>query len=128
MTRILWASRHEMTAEQKADLENLLEDKVEVVASENVLWAASADVRADLNANIAIWKVLDQRADHLCGVFPPVAVEALPFADVKAAIWSPVSAQSKETRADGSTQIAFRHLRWAGLNAGGCQSGKWRRG
>lgn len=128
MTKILWTSRHEMTAEQKKDLEALLEDEVEVVASENILWAASADVRADLDANIAIWKTLDQRADHLCGVFPPVAAEALPFADIKAAIWSPVSAQSKELRADGSTQIAFKHLRWAGINAGGRQDGKWRRG
>lgn len=128
MEKVLWASRHAMTEEQKKDLEDLLEDSVEVVASENILWAASADVRTDMDANIAIWKTLQQKADHICGVFPPVAVEVIPFADLHAAVWSPVSAQSKELRADGSTQIAFRHLRWAGLNAGGCQDGKWRRG
>lgn len=123
--RVLWLSCHEMTEEQADGLLKDTEwDELEI-ESENHLWSATASEEADLEENSRFLRSAFARADIVAGVFPPVALEALremrrefrrkagsePFWCVA----TPVSEQTREERADGSAQIAFRHVRWAFL-------------
>jgi hypothetical protein len=93
MKKVIWVSRHEMTEKQK---EMFL---VCEIISENITWAATEDAVEDFNTNMGIWKGL--KADVIAGVFPPSAIEAMPF-DLTASVLSPVSEQSV-------------HVRWAKL-------------
>lgn len=124
--RVLWLSRHEMSKEQADDLLAGTNgwDGLEI-ETENHLWAATASEEADLEENSRFLRSAFARADIVAGVFPPVALEALremrrefrlragsePFWCVA----TPVSAQTREERADGTAQIVFRHVRWAFL-------------
>ena len=76
----------------------------------NVTWRASEDANSDQVANKATWSKILATTDLVAGVFPPVALEAR-TEGVK--VLSPVSRQSKETRADGTAVIEFHHVRWA---------------
>ena len=113
-TRVLWLSRHEMTAEQLADLNERFGD-VEV-ESVNLTWQATADWRADDIRNKAEWAVLQSKAKVIAGVFPPVALEALKKGVRKGGtiLMSPVSRQAPELRV-GDGAIPFVHVRWAEL-------------
>lgn len=108
---ILWLSRHAMTAEQKTDLESVIGHCD--VTSRNVVWAASTDAVADLEANSkTLHSIAMESFDVVAGVFPPVAVKAWLQNSFGVRLCSPVSAQSVEERADGEKKIVFRHLRW----------------
>lgn len=118
MIKVLWFSRHELTAEQLADLKDILttvRGECEVVVETiNHTWQATEDAAADLAANKAFVNSLDKDA-MIAGVFPPVAITALKGRLLGSGIWSPVSAQSVAERADGTRQITFRHVRWEHL-------------
>lgn len=105
--KIIWVSRHELTDDQVADF-----PRVEIIA-QNITWSATADCEHDLAVNRSIWDhlvIMAGPAGSIAGVFPPVAIESKP-AGVE--ILSPVSAQSKAVRKDGTRKIDFVHVRWA---------------
>ena len=111
MKKALWLSRHELTSDQLTDIEKKLGDKVEVVM-ENITWQATEDDAADYAANFATWRrlVLKFSPDAVLGVFPPVALESVPFG---LEIFSPISRQNATLLADGTKQIVFEHVRWS---------------
>ena len=118
MTRIVWVSRHPITPAQVEDLRARLGDEVEVAAAENTLWQASRDAEADAEANAKTWARISAGVQVVAGVFPPVALEALTdeyLLQLDAQVFTPVSEQTREERADGTAQTAFRHLRWCRL-------------
>lgn len=105
-----WLSRHPMTAEQLADLEKTVGEKLEVTTM-NVTWASTANCMADFAENLRTADDLAGRFDVISGVFPPVAFKAFVRRGY-VTLYSPVSEQSAAVRADGAKQIAFKHLRW----------------
>lgn len=117
--KVAWLSRHPLGDDQLDDLKRVLHTTDIEVVSENVTWAASDDVQADVTANMAEWHRIIREIDCpiIAGVIPPVALESAECYHrafgFDAEIWSPVSRQSKEVRADGSAQIEFHHVRWA---------------
>lgn len=114
MKKVVWLSRHEMTEEQKLSLENEIGEHT--TTTENLLWKASEEFIEDAVANKAKWCKLAAEYDVICGVFPPVAIEALMLINLgRTLVLTPVSAQVKEERKEG-VQIAFKHLRWVVLN------------
>ena len=121
VTKVLWLSRHKMTADQAESLRGIIGDEIEII-SENVTWAASADGAADRVRNKAEWRLIyrrltasGQRVAYVAGVFPPVALEALRRGRPRALrLLTPVSEQAPELRV-GDGPIPFRHLRWVHL-------------
>lgn len=114
--RVAWLSRHPLGAEQVEDLKRVLGVSEVQVISENVTWAASEDAQADVEANASTWRRVAAKSDLLAGVIPPVAIEAVWALDEGPrvpSVWSPVSRQSREVRADGSARVEFHHVRWA---------------
>lgn len=110
MKKFLWLSRHPMTAEQAIEAGDL------PVVAKNLTWQATENAEADGAVNRAIWESLRNEAGIdgvIAGVFPPVAVEALPRWRDSITVLSPVSAQSETVRADGEKKIEFQHVRWA---------------
>lgn len=118
IVKVVWFSRHELTAEQLADLKvtlSAVRGECEVVVETiNHTWQATEDAVADMEANKAFVNTLDKDA-MIAGVFPPVAITALKGRLLGPGVWSPVSAQSVAERADGTRQITFRHVRWEHL-------------
>lgn len=116
--RACWLSRHPMTAQQLADLEKEVGEPVEVTTI-NQTWQATSDREADAAANCMSAKELMRGYDMICGVFPPVALVA--FLRVSGGcidLWTPVSVQHAEMRADGDSHIAFSHARWEFISVG----------
>ena len=115
---IVWVSRHEMTAEQKADLLRRKRLSDCDVATHNITWAATADEEADREQNRKTWDSLYTGVGEngiIAGVFPPVALEALRDVEMEdVCIASPVSRQAPELRV-GDGPIPFAHVRWAFL-------------
>lgn len=112
MKKVIWLSRHEMSSAQKADLEQRLDDSIEV-ETRNLTWVATTDENADRAANKATWLKLTKSDAVICGVFPPVAIEALqgwPRGSIN--ILSPVSKQGQRL---GDGPIPFIHVRWASI-------------
>lgn len=118
MPKIVWCSRHEMTAEQKADLLRRVILSDCDVATHNITWAATADEDADTKQNRKIWDSLYAGVGEtgiIAGVFPPVALEALRDVEREGVcIAAPVSRQAPELRV-GDGPIPFTHVRWAFL-------------
>ena len=123
VARVLWASRHEMSVEQKKDLTSFLGREIQVTTA-NLVWQATADEMADRAANRERWNSLLGEYDVITGVFPPVAVEGFPWSRTEDGEWpptlwdmgkellTPVSRQAPELRV-GEGPIPFQHLRWA---------------
>ena len=105
--KVVWLSRHEMSNDQKVDLEKVLRCPVEVT-TKNITWAASEDAEADFNANTAIWCSLAS-FDVIAGVFPPVCLKAQ--ACCSKPVYSSISRQAPELRV-GDGPIPFQHMRW----------------
>lgn len=80
------------------------------------MWQATADYVADRERNKAEWKLMQQEADIIAGVFPPVALEALKKGcrRQRTIILTPISRQAPELR-KGDGAIPFVHVRWAHL-------------
>ena len=115
--KILWTSRHNLNDEQLADLHKLYGD-VEVL-HHNITWEASENSDKDFEKNSALWSTLfsyivNEDKWIIAGVFPPVALEALPD-NKNLRIISPVSKQLPELR-KGDGPIPYKHLRWATLH------------
>jgi len=106
--KVVWCSRHKMTAEQKADFTG------KEIICKNIVWQATDDCLADIKVNKAIWTELRATAQTIAGVFPPVAIEVMTRSRWHSII-SPVSRQNKTTRKDGSVKIDFVHVRWVNL-------------
>ena len=127
MKKVHWFSRHEMTQDQKTDLEKFLGEEVEV-DTQNVTWDASASADTDIQNNRQRWnEILDESKEAeiiITGVFPPAALEALGHLiscignGQHVILLSPVSKQNRKVREDGSAQIEFVHLRWATVMEG----------
>ena len=123
MIKVVFVSRHQMTEDQRKDLEKYLNSDVEV-STENITFSATEDAEADLAANKAILGRLFDSYDVVTGVFPPVAIEALMSARAEmvaapylgnvedTGILTPVSRQRAEERADGTKSITFEHVRF----------------
>lgn len=112
--KVIWLSRHEMTDKQRIDLENTLRVKdsnVQInITTINHIWQCTTSISDDMCQNVISWSKFLRDYDVICGVFPPVALESKPN---RIEIYTPVSAQTKEERADGEAKIVFKHLRWA---------------
>lgn len=115
--KVAWLSRHEMTAEQTADLAKTLGCELGGLEIETInhTWAASENVMSDVSANSDTWLELAHGPspyDVICGVFPPVALEAmccsLPH------VYTPVSRARPDLR-QGDEPIPFEHLRWSNV-------------
>jgi len=115
--KVMWLSRHEMTREQTDSLLSTFYAEgasgVEIVC-QNIIWQATIDGVADRATNLLTWRALLSEADLITGVFPPVALEALPT-DSDTLLVSPVSRQAPELRV-GEGAIPFAHVRWAIIN------------
>ena len=112
---VMWISRHEMTEDQKKDLESIYGDCW--ILKENHTWQATASYDDDTNENQQQWRWYERLIGVdgvIAGVFPPVAIEAMPVTD-SITILTPISAQHESLRQDGSTKIEFAHVRWAKL-------------
>ena len=101
MKKVVWLSRHEMTAEQVDGLKKSIGDDV-TVETVNMVWLATDDFAADEAANRDNMRALFEKYDILAGVFPPVAIEALN------AVRAELCDLGEEER-----RIEFRHARWA---------------
>ena len=111
--KVIWLSRHTMTAEQVEDLSHSVDGELEI-ESRNVTWAASVDGIADWWHNREEWRGLYNATGEggvLAGVFPPVAMEAW-YRVSGIHTLSPVSRQAPELRI-GDGPIPFVHVRWA---------------
>lgn len=119
MIKILLASRHELTDEQYQSLVDFYGSDIEI-SHENLFWEATDNAQSDLYINKAKWEYIRDRYNVVAGVFPPVAIEALPSWKTKYGIdvISPVSCQEKSDRESGSAYIPFKHVRWAFLRIG----------
>ena len=127
MKKVAWLSRHEMTAEQAEDLRCTI-GEFEIVHVENVTWPTRDDLAVVLK-----WRDVADRVGEggvICGVFPPVATSRNVWTGISEftiapvgtegfkkliEIYTPVSEQHAEERADGLRQIEFRHVRWVEL-------------
>jgi len=119
VSKIIWCSRHEMTAEQLADLRNDPFVGAEMaVECRNITWAATTDSATDAvrnRAELALLYTAAGRGGVIAGVFPPVALEARKRGKrTGIRIASPVSRQAPELRV-GDGPIPFSHVRWAWL-------------
>ena len=116
MLKIIWVSRHQLSANQLADLlEDLgVRNNLEQfqVVRRNIVWQATSNVLRDREENRAIWNELRDEASVIAGVFPPVALEAKPNWGSRVHVLSPVSRQAPELRV-GEGPIPFEHVRWA---------------
>ena len=119
MSKIIWCSRHTMSASQLDDLRNdpgVAADMA--VECRNITWAATADAASDATRNRAEWALLYTAAGRggvIAGVFPPVALEARKRGKrVGIRLAAPVSRQAPELRV-GDGPIPFSHVRWAWL-------------
>ena len=116
--KVLWLSRHELTNEQRTDLQNGIipsnVDELEV-NTVNVTWQNSNSKLYDKKLNVALWENLLTKyaPDVVLGVFPPVALEAAKLFRPNLALFSPISEQNATMREDGTRQIEFVHLRWS---------------
>lgn len=111
-----WLSRHEATDEQTNDFVSLCRDNFlfhPKLVQTNITWVASDNSVRDIMENTRLWEDLLAKHKVIAGVFPPVALEALPWrqAGARPALYSPVSEQAPELRV-GNGPIPFRHLRW----------------
>jgi hypothetical protein len=114
MKKIVWVSRHELTSEQLNDLAaniGVATDQIKV-RNISVTWAATDNATSDYESNSNMWVELHRHGDIIAGVFPPVALEAMPY---NAIVYSPVSQQKPELRI-GDGPIPFVHVRWAKIN------------
>lgn len=128
MRKILWISRHAMTADAKADLALRMQEYDIEIDQRNITWQATVSGAEDRYANRAIWQTLIDEASaeadkhgvgrlFIAGVFPPVALEAIGQKSerpTRLRILTPVSEQAPELRV-GDGPIPFRHVRWLGL-------------
>lgn len=108
--KIAWLSRHSMTEEQKKELLIYCGEDAEIVPI-NITWDATEDANLDLRANSARWAELIREYRIIAGVFPPVALEAVPE-EANHRVWTPVSKQDPSKRV-GDGPIPFVHVRWA---------------
>ena len=120
--KIIWTSRQPLNHEQINDLVAILNTtpgELEITA-DAVTWQATADAEADRRENRHQWKEWRQAGYAvIAGVFPPVAIEAMPSPygwDACPAVLTPVSRQAPELR-QGESPIPFVHVRWAVLAA-----------
>ena len=121
VTKVMWLSRHQMTADQAESLREVIGGDIEIIPY-NVTWAASTDGLADCLRNAAEWQLIyrwitasGQRIAYVAGVFPPVALEALKRGRPRTLrLLAPVSEQAPEMRV-GEGPIPYRHLRWSHL-------------
>ena len=109
--KIAWLSRHELTAEQKKDLFEFLDEDGEIEVK-NIVWQATDDELSDLKVNRGLWADLEVNYDVIAGVFPPVALESLKKG---IHVVTPVSRQAPELRV-GNLPIPFVHVRWSTMN------------
>ena len=117
--KIIWCSRHTMSAEQLADLrKDPFIRPWMPLESFNITWTATADAASDATRNRAEWALLYTAAGRggvIAGVFPPVALEARKRGKrTGIRIASPVSRQAPELRV-GDGLIPYSHVRWAWL-------------
>lgn len=127
MKTIVWVSRHTMTAEQLESLKDFLKTDAELNIVPVILtWFATPNRESDIRRNSEAWLDLANRGFQeigrqpiVCGVFPPVALEALFEMDFSGSIapkvLTPVSRQAPELRKDPEAPIPFVHLRWLQL-------------
>ena len=140
MKKIIWCSRHPMSGVQLEDLVSVDamggdiaclfegEQDFPVIETENLLWAGTENWWEDIPANEKTWERLLEWDENsrtqqrlVLGVFPPVALEALVAwrrahrSEEEVIVMTPVSAQTTETRADGTKAVEFSHVRWAYL-------------
>jgi len=111
--KVIWAARHPLTGEQISDLKKKIKNEELEIIQKTITWRATNKVHLDVAANNEIWMHLEEDSDIITGVFPPVALEAKP-SDIQ--VYSPVSAQEKRVREDGTTNITFVHVRWSEFN------------
>lgn len=128
MKTIVWVSSHPMTAEQLEDLKKFLktDDTLNIVQVNNLTWFATPDRKSDLRRNGEAWiDLADSGLQGLgeqpivCGVFPPVALEALFETDFSGSfapkVLTPVSRRVPELRKGLEALVPFVHLRWLQL-------------
>lgn len=126
--KVLWLSRHEMTRVQERRLRDILPEEeresAEIICRMQV-WQLTDDEEADNEVNAKAWLKLNEEAEVIAGVFPPVAIVGLLTArgladdgdDDFARLWgepmvvTPVS-QVGQTLKNGMTQKQFKFLRW----------------
>ena len=73
---VAWLSRHDMTKEQFAALQEWFKEDIEVV-NVPTHWVSSGNIDDDIQSNEGEWSNLLLEYDAVAGVFPPVAYEAL---------------------------------------------------
>ena len=111
--QVAWISRHPLLPEQEEDLIKKLQEEfstpIEVrITTRNITWSASSDEDADQAGNLSVWRELED-FNFICGVFPPVSLEAKP---TDMAVLTPISIQDPSRRI-GNSSIPFIHARWA---------------
>ena len=79
MKSVLWASRHDIGEEQRADLLHILkEDGSSIVLEDSVIiWESTESEEDDNASNAYLWMELASKFDAICGIFPPSALIAL---------------------------------------------------
>lgn len=128
MKKIVWVSRHPMTAEQLADLKKAIVFDGELAVEQiNPTWFATTDPVEDVRRNCETWRVLVDRATTgvtgeqpvVVGEFPSVALEALFECDftgyMAPRVLTPVGRRAPELRKSLHEGIPFTHVRWVQL-------------
>lgn len=110
--KILWASRHPMTAEQVADVRRLLDD-VDIV-TEAIVWTDIKSVQtaaARCDVLIAVFpQAVALRIGYLAGVWSTGADESLAWTG---RIWT---AESAPVAAAHGQERTFKHVRFVGAD------------
>lgn len=110
--RVLWISRHTITREQRKSLEEYLGEKISVMHITHI-WKGTEDSDMDFYSNQDAWNEFSSISNIIVGVFPPVALEAIPWDNEELEILSSVSKQYGEVRKDFSVAQKHIHVRWA---------------
>lgn len=80
-TKILWVGKSDISVDQLKSLSGHFNCDIEV-KHVNIPWQLSKDKHDDVMVNKRLWEeLLKQRSEHgfrIVGIFPPVAIEAMP--------------------------------------------------
>lgn len=100
MKRVLWISRHVLTAEQHAGLERFCEDKIDVCC-----WQSNVEKIDDLLSEMA-------EADVIAAVLPIHLLARLVTAAGERPVLIPIADRTLIPVADGESAVRFAHNSW----------------
>jgi hypothetical protein len=127
--KVLWLSRHPMTAVQTAELEAMFPASKLTIEARNITWTTGKGSQGNWESNKAILDSLIQEARVIAGVFPPVIRDLLPTINdcvLGKSSWLAIESISYQdaSKRQGEGPIPFIHEYWQTIGSRGyCPEG-----